>query len=325
MRPNIKKNVIRFVLCLVCIAAIYGVGRLYYRLTDGFLESNIAYEVPLDLRKSTKPLSEPAREQIGAILSQPFHYLGKGCQSYVFGSQDGKYVIKFFKYQRFKPQAWLDYFAFIPLVDSYRLEKIAKKRRKLDGAFLSWKMAFEELQPETGVIYVHLDKSGQWQEKLTAYDKLGFKHEIDLNQLEFMVQKRAKMLCAELMHFKHENNFAGAKDLIDRLLALLHSEYLRGYADNDHALMQNTGVYDSMPIHIDVGQFVKSPLASDPKVYHQELFNKMWKFRLWLQKQYPELAAYTQERLRDLIGPSFDTLTPQLNKSSMGRIPALYE
>lgn len=306
----------------LCVLSLYGAGRLYYRLTDGFMESNIVYDVPQELRRDTRPLSQENKRALDAILAQEFHYLGKGCQSYVFSSQDGNYVLKFFKYQRFRPQAWLDAFAFIPLVDSYRLDKIAKKKRKLDNVLTSWKMAYEELQPETGVIYVHINKSGDWQKNLVIYDKLGLRHEIDLNGIEFMVQKRARMLCPELLRMKQNHDLGDAKAHIDSLLSLLLSEYQRGYADNDHALMQNTGVYAFTPIHIDVGQFVKNPIAADPNVYNQELFNKMWKFRIWLRQNYSELADYTDQRLEEIIGPSFATLTPELNKSSMGRIPA---
>lgn len=322
IKSFLKKYGMRCLGVLLCVLCIYGIGRLYYRLTDGFMESNIVYDVPLELRRSGSSLSQENKDALDAILAQEFHYLGKGCQSYVFSSQDGNYVLKFFKYQRFRPQAWLDNFAFIPLVDNYRLRKIAKKKRKLDYALASWKMAYEELQPETGVIYVHLNKSGNWQKNLVLYDKVGLRHEIDLNTIEFMVQKRARMLCPELLRMQQNHELENAKTHIDRLLALLLSEYQRGYADNDHALMQNTGIYASTPIHIDVGQFVKNPMAADPSVYNQELFNKMWKFRIWLRQNYPELADFTDQRLQDIIGPSFATLTPQLNKSSMGRIPA---
>lgn len=319
---RLKKYSMRGLWVLLCVLALYGAGRLYFRLTDGFLETNIIYDVPHELRRTTEPLSQINRSELESVLLQDFFYLGKGCQSYVFSSEDGKYVLKFFKYQRFRPQAWLDYFAFIPGVDAYRLRKIEKKKRKLKYAFSSWRLAYEELQPETGVVYVHLDKSHIWHRNLVFYDKLGLRHEIDLNEVEFMVQKRARMLCSEILHFKQNQDLQGGQELIDRLLALLVSEYERGFADNDHALMQNTGVYESNPIHIDVGQFVKNPEAANPNVYKQELFSKMWKFRMWLRKHYAELGDYTDQKLASIIGPSFESMQPQLNKSSMGRIPA---
>src|SRR5262245_49798043 len=88
------KNIGRVLIAIVCIAVTYGGGRLYYRLTDGFVESNIMYDVPKDPRWQTVTLTGYEKEALAAILSQPFYYLGKGCQSYVFASQDGQYVIK---------------------------------------------------------------------------------------------------------------------------------------------------------------------------------------------------------------------------------------
>lgn len=323
MNSKWKQRFFRLLILSLAIASTYGLGRVYYRLTDGFLESNITYELPFDPRWTTSPLTQDHKAEIDGILDQEFFYLGKGCQSYVFVSQDGQYVVKFFKYQRFKPRTWFNFFTFIPAVDSYRLDKIEQKKRKLEYLFTSWKLAYEELQTETGIIYVHLNKGNEWNKSLAAYDKLGLKHTLQLDNIEFMIQKKATMLCPEILKYKSENNLSDGKTLINRLIVLLLGEYHRGYADNDHALMQNTGVFDGKPIHIDVGQFVKNPIAKDPQIYYQELFNKMWKFRLWLKENYPELASYTDEQLQSAIGPAFLNLTPQLNKASMGRIPAI--
>src|ERR1700704_4131205 len=88
--------------------AIYGAGRLYYQVTGGFTEGNIFYDLPFDPRFEMK-----SKETVNLdfLLSKKFHYLGKGCQSYVFEREGGEYVIKFFKYQRFRPQEWLKLFS----------------------------------------------------------------------------------------------------------------------------------------------------------------------------------------------------------------------
>jgi len=310
-------------LCLLgflLIALVYGGGRLYYRVTDGFLESNIVYDMGLEPKWNTAPLAETAKQSLKTILSQPFYYLGKGCQSYVFASEDRQYVIKFVKYQRFRPPEWLDAFASVPYVNDYRLKKIAKKKKKLDNLFSSWKLAYEELQPETGIIYVHFNKTDDVDQSLTVYDKLGFKHELQLKGIEFMLQKKIDMLCPALLKQKERGDLAASKALIDRLFGMLLSEYERGLADNDHALMQNTGVDQGQPIHVDVGQFIKNPTVSDPSVYNQELINKTWKFRKWLEINYPQLADYTLQSLKRIIGPQFDRMQPVIDKSSMGRI-----
>ena len=83
-------------------------------------------------------------------------------------------VLKFFKYQRFKPQEWLRYLTFLPGMEKYRQRKIEKKKNKLEGVFTSWRIAYEELRPETGVLYVHLNKSDDLPKAFKIYDKMGW-------------------------------------------------------------------------------------------------------------------------------------------------------
>jgi len=314
----------RLLLLLLALFIAYCLGRLWYKATGGFTEGNINYNLTYDPQWDVRALDPKSEEELAYALSQPYYYLGKGCQSYVFSSLDGKFVVKFFKYQRFKPQWWLNYLTFVPLLDTYNQEKTAKKKIKLDNAFSSWKLAYEDLKKETGVLYVHLNKGVHLKKDLTVFDKLGLQHTLCLDNLEFMVQKKAEMLCPVLLKMKQKNEFVEAQKLMDRLLSMLINEYQRGVADNDHALMQNTGVFEGFPIHIDVGQFVKNTDVMKSKIYHQELFNKTWKFRLWLEKHYPELAAYLKAKLEEEIGDAFSTMQPMLSKGDVGRIPHLF-
>lgn len=306
----IKKCVRDCGVILLVSAALYGGGRVYYHVTGGFSIDNITSDVPYDPRWDIRSLSAYEQSNVDSILSQKFSYLGKGCQSYVFLSEDGNYVIKFFKYQRFRTQPWLDYATFIPALKEYRQEKVDKKRGKLEGLFSSWKIAFEDLQPETALHYVHLNKSTNLNKTLTIYDKVGSEYQLDLDKTEFLIQSRAQMLCSYIRELMDAGNVMQAKALLTNVINLVLSEYHRGYADNDHALMQNTGVLQGMPVHIDVGQFVKNERVKDPAVYKQELFNKTYKFREWLNNRYPVLGQYLEEQLIDIIGNPFYTMKP---------------
>lgn len=307
-------------LILACLfLLIYGTGRLYYAVTAGFTIGNITYDLAYDSRWEMTPQSQEEASKLEAILQQPYHYLGKGCQSYVFASEDGRYVLKFFKYQRFRPQAWLDYVTFIPGIERIRQEKIERKRKKLEGVFTSWKIAYEALRPETGVVFVHLNKSDK--QPFVIYDKMGWKHSLNLGDYEFLLQRKAKLLCPTLDDFMAQGKVSEAKQLIDRLVQMILSEYQRGFADNDHALMQNTGVLDGRPVHIDVGQFVQNEKVKDSKVSNQELFNKTWKFRIWLGEHHPALARHLELTLRQAIGDdAFSALKPRLTKGGVGAL-----
>lgn len=296
------------------VIALYGVGRLYFQLTGGFSVTNISSDFAYDPNRNTRSLTLEEKQEVDQALSQPYRYLGKGCQSYVFLSDDGQYVIKFFKYQRFRLQPWLIHFPSLPAIVKYREEKIEKKREKLDRFFQSWKLAFEDLKDETGLVFVHLNKTQDLQKKLQIVDKLGLSHEVDLDQMEFCVQRRADMLCTTLLNYKERGDLSSAQQLIQNLLALILSEYHRGLADNDHALMQNTGVREGKPMHVDVGQFVHNEFIKDPTVYYQELFTKTYKFKLWLREAYPELATFLEEQLYGVMGPSYVTMQPKFRE-----------
>ena len=41
-------------------------------------------------------------QEMNNIFDQKFKYLSKGCQTYVFQSEDKKYVIKFIRYHRYR-------------------------------------------------------------------------------------------------------------------------------------------------------------------------------------------------------------------------------
>lgn len=313
---------IKVVALLIIVSILtYVAGRLYFRFTAGFTLGNITSELPYDPRWQTHELSPDEKSHIAKVLDQEYNYLGKGCQSYVFGSRDGNYVIKFFKYQRFRPQEWVNLFSFIPPIEEYQNKKNVARKLKLDKVFRSWKIAFENLQDETGVIYVHLNKSNDWQKTLTIHDKLGLTHQLNIDHMEFMVQRKAKMLTTEIDQLMVKGAVNDAESLIDKLFSMLLSEYMRGYADNDHALMQNTGVIDGKPIHIDAGQFIYNATVKDPRVFTVEIYNKMYKFNQWLRKRYSQLSSHVENRLLALIGPDYYFLGPYKHKGDVGKIP----
>lgn len=310
----IKKVSMRLLYAGILLAMLYGAGRLYFHLTGGFTVSNISSDFAYQPDWEVRQLSVEEEAELKQALNQSYHYLGKGCQSYVFLSQDGQYVIKFFKYQRFRLQPWLAYFPPLPAVAQYRQEKIEKKRQKLDGFVKSWKIAFEHLKEETGLLFVHLNKTHTLHHQLTIFDKIGQTHRVDLDQMEFCIQRRADLLCPTLLKFKEQGDVQGAQQLITALLNLIISEYHRGLADNDHALMQNTGVVLGKPVHIDVGQFVKNDQVKDPAHYHQELFTKTYKFKIWLKEAYPELATFLETKLHEIMGSSYFTMKPKFRE-----------
>lgn len=296
---------------------LYAGGRLYFNLTGGFSTENIT-DMPNTGDFSVRAIDEAQQKQVSEILSQPFYYLGKGCQSYVFESKDHHYVIKFLKLQRFRPHWTLDLVSFIPQIERQREKKALEKTEKLLDLLNSWKIAYENIPDETGVIYMHLPKQGLLAQKLRIIDKAGITREVDSDSVAFLLQRKAEMLCPFIKRKMKEGNELAAKKTLTSLVTRLVDEYHRGFGDNDHALMQNTGVFDGAPVHIDVGQFTREERFKDPLVYREELFSKTYKFRIWLSKHYPELERHLYQELASVIGSDIDQLKPKLKTIDEG-------
>jgi len=294
------------------VMLIYGGGRAYFYVTDGFAVSNITSELTYNPRWNTRPLNKAQWEEVEEALSQPYHYFSKGCQSYVFESQDHQYVLKFIKYQRFRNHFWVDWIGDLPLFAKYIKDKNHKKRKKLENILNGWCIAYDDLKRETGVIYVHLNKTEDQFGTLFITDKMGVEHVLQLDEMEFMIQRKAKMLTDTIHQMMANDEEEGVKTLLVKLLKTILLEYERGISDNDQALMQNTGVLDGNPVHIDLGQFVRRSDVQNPQLMKQQLFNRTYLFTDWLNKHYPELGQYFGGLVVQVIGPQISELKYQV-------------
>lgn len=163
---------------------------------------------------------------ISPILSQPFYYLGKGCQCFVFLSADQSCVIKFFKEKH--------------------LKKKDRRQKVFDGCFL----AYHFLQEDCGLLYMHLCQEPLPVQMITLYDKLGFAHTIDLEMHSFYIQKKGTPFLSLSEDEKIQYSEA--------INSLINKRALADIADKDPALYQNLAICEGRPIFVDVGQFYSS-------------------------------------------------------------------
>ncbi len=60
------------------ILVVYGLGRLYYQVTAGFLVSNITSNFTFQPQWEVQPLVFSENRELSEALEQPYFYLGKG-------------------------------------------------------------------------------------------------------------------------------------------------------------------------------------------------------------------------------------------------------
>lgn len=277
--------------------AIYG---WWHKLTDGFdvpsISSNLAYRPDWEIAPPT-PEEEQERE---AIFNQKFHYIGKGSQCWVFASEDGKYVIKFFKHYRLRVADWINSFPMKYLLHSYRERKTEEKAIRLERAFRSYKIAYDKLQPETGVVYVHLNKSHALNKTVEIYDKLGRRFDLDLDSFEFLVQKKGELILPKLTRLMQQGEVDHAKKLITSLVQLLVTRCQKDIRDLDPFLRKNSGFLGDQAVTIDLGQFVPDEHLHEPENTRNEIINISKWIMPWLNQNYPELADHMQSELDKL-------------------------
>lgn len=307
-----KKNCLRLILGLFFLFLL---TRLYYAMTDDFRLHNISYP---DLPHATLTSSKEDLQLLQPIFAQRFFYLGKGAQSYAFASEDGKFVVKFFKFKHLKPN-WLMQMlpSFPPFVD-WKKRYLERKKRKFDSIFDGYALAYRKNKERSGLVYLQLQPNPHLALQATLIDKLGREHLVDLTNTCFLLQKKGVPLRDHLDSLLFANRLSAAKESIKALLSMYIEEYSEGIYDRDHGLLQNTGFLGQTPFHLDVGKLVEKPSMQSPDIYKQDLEWVIWKIRAWIHKHYPihagEMGNFLAEQYASWIHEPLPT--PPANENS---------
>ena len=225
------------------IGIFFAIQQLCHRVTDGFRVYKITSKLPYNEKWDSPLLISEDKLKIHQILNQKFHYLGCGLQCYVFRSDDDNYVIKVFKHHHMRPVGWINYVRLPGKLDKMRTDLIKTRERRLKRNFLSYKIAYENFKDETGVIYIHLNKTHEFDKGLILIDPIGIEHPIDLNNTEFILQKKAALVYPTLEKKIQSGDLKGAKDCLDSLLKLILDRGKKGIADLDPVVWRNFWVH----------------------------------------------------------------------------------
>lgn len=271
------------------------IQRFCHNQTDGFsmrkIHSNLSFHEEWEPKT---PLHEDLKN-IQLILNQPYRYLGKGAQSYVFASDDGKYVLKFFRHDHMRLEPW----HFLLSAD-HRKNRLKISTDKLRKDFESYKIAYEKLYNETGLIYIHLNKTQHLELQIPLYDKIGIKHLINLDKMEFILQKRVELFFPSLEKWIAKGDVITAKKALTELISLLKKRFEIKIYDKDPDLNTNFGFLNGHPIQLDVGRFKRDSFYSNPQVYKREILRITDNLKQWLDVHSLELSSHLQEELRVL-------------------------
>lgn len=281
----------------LAITAFLTVERLCHLATDGFSVARISHNLD-----TPPPSTSPLSADLSEILSQPFTYLASGAQSYVFASQDGRYVIKFFKFHHLRIPQWLNALPTPSFLQAYKRKKIQKKQRALKKHFESYEIAASLLQKETALIALHLYATTDLHSSIHLIDKIGIHYVLDANSLAFVIQRKGVSFYEALLKDIESNQLLQAKERLSHLLQLSITRCQKGVGDLDPDFSTNFGVIDGEIAELDTGRFYLEESEKDPEVYKRELYRITRPLHKWLEEHSPELLSYLDEELSCIKG-----------------------
>jgi hypothetical protein len=292
---------------LILLTLIFPLYRFCHKQTDGFTPRKVrtAFKDQSIEHLSSSPSYSEIRE-ITKILSQPLHYIGRGGQCYAFATSDQQYVVKLLKYNNNYPRIWFRLFPFPFGLETYRLDKIAKKLKKLQNEYKSYEIALKNLKEETGILYVHLDGGTLPDIELQLFDKINIKHSFPADNFQFYIQKKGVPFYPELEKMAAEKNHDKARKSLDDLACYLIKRCEKHIIDKDDGIWRNFAFFEGHPFQIDIGQFCYDHSVVSQKNYQKNLLAFTQDFRNWLKGLNPTLEEHFLQAINSPQKPCDD-------------------
>ncbi len=243
-------------------AAFLSTPFIYTEMTQGFRLNKLYVAPPLQNEKDAQ--LDP--KLVLPLFHQPFYYVGKGLQFFVFESQDGQVVIKLFK----KP-------------------KKNHSPHRMEKTLAACRLAFDLAPEETGLLFMHLHPSSDQLPILSIKNRLGIHYSLPLDLYSFVIQKKAKPFGFALQQAIQNGT---VDSLIDSYLHLIASRSSKGISNTDVLLKNNFGFLGSQAIEMDFGNYIYAP--ENQKIEFRLFADRMRRF---LKKRAPQYLAQYDDKV----------------------------
>jgi hypothetical protein len=288
----LSSRLIRLALVVVVGCAVFQCIHLWEGRGQGFrlykIQSTPQYEERWDISYSNDDL-EHARKAV----SQPYHYLAHGFQVYAFCSDDGQYILKFFRHQRLRLPDFVVAIPSFPLFDEWRKSRILSLSRRQDYLFRSCKTSWDLARHETELLMVHLNTTEGIYPTVQIHDLLGNVYSIELDKYQFLLQKKAVLIKPTITKYMQKGEIEEAERCIDKIFDLFLDCAEKGIADTDGALIRkdNLGFFEDRAIYIDGGKLIKRKEPITKKAFVHDI-RRLAPLVKWLKQEHPQLIKH---------------------------------
>ncbi len=302
---NRQRSLISLIVLTLFPLLMMGGGLFYCCRNPGFSVDKITSRLSYNHGWEVEPLSEKQREFINQkVLSQNYYYLSSGNHCYAFISEDREYILKFFKMQHLFPKDGWGHFPLSLLQHmGFKLEK--SNQLFSERIFANYKEAYETLQEETGILYLHLNKNNEFNSSVTLIDTLGKKYHLNLNTLEFVIQQRAEKIYDHLEELIKRGKYEELRFCIRAFLKLIASRCENGFVDQDLSIRNNFGFVGRNAIQFDCASLTRDDSMKYPLNFRNEILRIAERLDDWAQEHHPDASILIQEEAQRIINQSF--------------------
>lgn len=277
-----------FIIALICI---YNSFKCPLEFSLKKITSKHTYNTRWDMG----PPSKEQEKVLDQVCSQRFRFLRSTKKCYEFLSEDGIFVIKFFKQQQMKTQLFLNLFILPHELKLMREEIIARRTLERNRLFSSFQIAYERLPIQTNTLYLHLNPTTTLNRTLSIQASCGRSFIIEMDKAEFLIQKHADNILVHIMNLITLKKEKEAKTALSSLIDLIISCAAEGIDSLDKKQYPFFGFSDDKIIYCDIENF-KSSASRFPD--QQELYDATLDLYKCLTRHSPELANHLQKEIQ---------------------------
>lgn len=261
--------------------------------TDGF---TTGYITRFESYDKSNEIQVSDLNEIKTILAQKYHYLTRGKQSFIFESNDKKYILKFFDKSRFFSRFYV--FSKLPIFGEDLKNKYYNRgKSKLEFEFTSTKLAYERLKDDAVLEYVNLTKTNLFNDKLCITNKFGRTFFVDLNDTFFILQKKCDLFYTKYEESKDEDY---KKHLLESFLEMVHRRNIKQIVDNDIGKNRmNWGVFENNAVTIDIGRWYIDKNVLTSQGYKKHMLKATITLRKYLLENDPQKIDFLDKRLQE--------------------------
>ncbi|NGX43868.1 MAG: hypothetical protein K1060chlam3_00024 [Candidatus Anoxychlamydiales bacterium] len=280
------------IISLLVLVAVFSKAWVFY--SSSFRLDKIE---PKELFLNRFEINVLENKDLGEILNQKYRFLSKGRQSFVFVSDDNRYVLKLFRFHRYRQSIFCNLISSFEIAKKYTTKIQDEKDDLYYESMNSYKLAYEKLKDETATIYVHLNKTNDLNRKFKIEDKFKNTHLVDLNEVGFVLQKKAFPFKKALLNAKKDKKTI--ETLLSSFFDNLQSIYSKNLLNKDRHVIQNLGVIDDRVVEIDIGRFIIKNDFNEEKL-KEEATHYTTYLKKWLLKNSKDSIEFLDAKLLEL-------------------------